>query len=246
MTDHRDTVAPSPQQPTQEATSPLNEVCDECGARMGEHIIGPGGYHPKPVTQKQPTQEALSEALDYLDFPEVPWDKIKDALLPETRNQIISLATLLDRFAAQHVTAAPVSGDALEAAHKLLGSLDMAGGWPTGNDYRRIAEALTAATDKTRREAIEECARKAEEFREPRILAMWDRPGGPPGNGWIPLTGKHVADAIRALSTPQNPGDAEASCNCPAKPGEDCPLTAAECKARRRQGGDAEAQEGEQ
>jgi hypothetical protein len=57
--------------------------------------------------------------------------------------------------------------------------------------------------------AREACAQKAEEFKEPRILAMWDRPGGPPGNGWIPLTGKHVAEAIRALSPPGSTGREE-------------------------------------
>lgn len=30
------------------------------------------------------------------------------------------------------------------------------------------------------------------------ILTMWDRPGGPPGNGYVRLTGKLVAATIRA------------------------------------------------
>jgi hypothetical protein len=47
--------------------------------------------------------------------------------------------------------------------------------------------------------ALEDAAQAADQFTEPRILAMWDRPGGPPGNGYVPLRGKHIALAIRAL-----------------------------------------------
>lgn len=37
-----------------------------------------------------------------------------------------------------------------------------------------------------------------------QILFFWARPGGPPGNGYRPLDGSHVAQAIRAL--PLQPG----------------------------------------
>lgn len=68
------------------------------------------------------------------------------------------------------------------------------------NHWRRQASlALHIALPWAREQALREAAKRAAEFTEPRILAMWSRPGGPPGNGWVPLTGKHVADAILAL-----------------------------------------------
>ncbi len=42
----------------------------------------------------------------------------------------------------------------------------------------------------------ERCARIAENF-PLKILHIYDRPGGPPGNAYVPSTGKHIADAIR-------------------------------------------------
>jgi hypothetical protein len=33
------------------------------------------------------------------------------------------------------------------------------------------------------------------------VLAMWERPGGPPGNGYRPTSGKDIAAAIRARGT---------------------------------------------
>jgi hypothetical protein len=43
----------------------------------------------------------------------------------------------------------------------------------------------------------ERCAKLAHQFPE-QILQMRDRPGGPPGNGYRPSTGKDIAAAIRS------------------------------------------------
>lgn len=47
--------------------------------------------------------------------------------------------------------------------------------------------------------AIEDAARLAEEMEE-EILIFWDRPGGPPGNGYRNTKPKDVAAAIRKLA----------------------------------------------
>lgn len=156
----------------------LDRLIKDNAWRQSMNTMG-SGDSPSP---QQPTQEALSEALDYLDFPEVPWDKIKDALLPETRNQIIALATLLDRFAAQRVTDLQRERDSetlrAQGANEVL------------NDLIRERDA---ATDKTRREgweqARETCATVAEKY-------------GDCGYGCR----DSITEDIRTLITPQNPG----------------------------------------
>lgn len=65
---------------------------------------------------------------------------------------------------------------------------------------KRDARALAAA----RTEGMEAAAKCAEQFGD-RILHMWERPGGPPGNGYRALRGADVAAAIRALAQEPQP-----------------------------------------
>lgn len=55
-------------------------------------------------------------------------------------------------------------------------------------------------------EAIEAAAKVAENF-PARLLSMWERPGGPPGNGYVNVCGQsYIAQAIRALASPSPAG----------------------------------------
>jgi hypothetical protein len=63
----------------------------------------------------------------------------------------------------------------------------------------RVIPLLGATRAESRRAAIEECARIADEYPS-TILVMWDRPDGPPGNGYVQSTPKHAAAAIRAIA----------------------------------------------
>ena len=65
-------------------------------------------------------------------------------------------------------------------------------------DLRLILDALDRAIPEAVREA---CAKVAEEY-PAEILTFWDRPGGPPGNGYRPTNGKDIAAAIRAMELP--------------------------------------------
>ena len=56
----------------------------------------------------------------------------------------------------------------------------------------RLRAALRAETER--------CAMIAAEM-PPTILQMWDRPGGPPGNGYRPIAGPDIAAAIRASAS---------------------------------------------
>ena len=49
-----------------------------------------------------------------------------------------------------------------------------------------------------RAEALEEAAAVAETYPD-RILMFWERPGGPPGNGYRPAHFADIAAAIRSL-----------------------------------------------
>ena len=64
------------------------------------------------------------------------------------------------------------------------------------SDSRTDAHAQGFAAG--RKAGLEEAAKVAEEF-PTEVLAFWDRPGGPPGNGYVPTTPKHIAQAIRTL-----------------------------------------------
>jgi hypothetical protein len=66
-------------------------------------------------------------------------------------------------------------------------------------EVERLNAALAAGPTVSEAVAAEReaCAKVADSFGQ-ALLAMWDRPGGPPGNGYTPLQGKHVAAAIRA------------------------------------------------
>jgi hypothetical protein len=66
------------------------------------------------------------------------------------------------------------------------------------NDAADAIERLTAS--QARDEIVEECAKVAE-MHPLAVLMMWDRPGGPPGNGYRPATFLDVARAIRSLKT---------------------------------------------
>lgn len=50
------------------------------------------------------------------------------------------------------------------------------------------------------REGIEDAAKIVETIPD-KILHMWERPGGPPGNGYAPTTRADIAAAIRALAS---------------------------------------------
>jgi hypothetical protein len=50
--------------------------------------------------------------------------------------------------------------------------------------------------------AMEKCAQLAERY-PAKVLQFWDRPGGPPGNGYRPATGRDIAAAIRAQIYPR-------------------------------------------
>lgn len=65
-----------------------------------------------------------------------------------------------------------------------------------------IAAAITRAVEEER----EACAKIAERMPS-TILHMWERPGGPPGNGYAPLTGKDVAAHIRARAPTKETGE---------------------------------------
>lgn len=71
--------------------------------------------------------------------------------------------------------------------------------------WRAIAAmpALAAAYQRGRLAGREEAAKLMEGFPE-RVLHMWDRPGGPPGNGYAATTNRDRAEAIRSL--PQEGG----------------------------------------
>jgi hypothetical protein len=72
-----------------------------------------------------------------------------------------------------------------------------------------VGEALRAAEDRARQEGrragLEEAA-KVVEATPTTILQFWDRPGGPPGNGYRATTGADFAAAIRALATGKDRG----------------------------------------
>ena len=55
-------------------------------------------------------------------------------------------------------------------------------------DVERVHRAVRAERER--------CAKIADEF-PLMILQIWDRPGGPPGNGYRATTGKDIAAAIR-------------------------------------------------
>lgn len=61
---------------------------------------------------------------------------------------------------------------------------------------------LPGQGDGLRERVLEEAARLMETYPD-QVLRMWDRPGGPPGNGYGPATNADRAAAIRAFSRPQ-------------------------------------------
>jgi len=72
---------------------------------------------------------------------------------------------------------------------------------------RAAAESALAALRGQVEAEREACARIADNF-PPTILQVWERPGGPPGNGYRQTNGTDIAAAIRAraaLATPARP-----------------------------------------
>ena len=77
-----------------------------------------------------------------------------------------------------------------------------------GWEREGMREIIASALQDARRAALEEAAHVAEQFGS-HILRIYSRgPGSPPGNQYVPLTGQHVADAIRcSLPSPSpSPG----------------------------------------
>ncbi len=69
-------------------------------------------------------------------------------------------------------------------------------------EHQRLAAriaALVSEREKVRGEALEEAAKVAELMPDV-VLQFWDRPGGPPGNGYRRSTFTDIATSIRALS----------------------------------------------
>lgn len=65
-----------------------------------------------------------------------------------------------------------------------------------------IAEAILAAEHAAYTRGWVACREAAAKAMEPlgtHILSIYERPGGPPGNAHVPLTGPIVAQVIRAL-----------------------------------------------
>jgi hypothetical protein len=169
------------------------------------------GDSPSP---QQPTQEDAWFAFLCQKYVQRADDRQKEMGLQYTEAETHDLAKECDRFAAQRVTAAPVSGNVWEIAQNIAdrlvhdrwrGTDDTPAYDITGSDSAfieraslEIAAALTAATDKARRETIEECALLCERF-------AYDNPPTESASD----AGYRLRDRIRALAlTPQNPGDA--------------------------------------
>ncbi len=69
------------------------------------------------------------------------------------------------------------------------------------NQARRGADAILALHPaKSYREGLEDAAIAIEMM--PEEILFWDRPGGPPGNGYRPITRADMAATIRALGEP--------------------------------------------
>jgi hypothetical protein len=99
-----------------------------------------------------------------------------------------------------------MTADHNAAAREIINSL-----WPTLPDpsVDALLIDLNAIVDRARQEGrragLEEAA-KVVEATPTTILQFWDRPGGPPGNGYRATTGADFAAAIRALATGKDRG----------------------------------------
>lgn len=95
------------------------------------------------------------------------------------------------------MTAAPKAASWAREAKQLLDLLYWSSG-PCDENLALIEVAFLAAE----RRAKEDAAHLAEQFGS-HILHIYARgPSDPPGNQYVPLTGQHVADAIRRSISP--------------------------------------------
>lgn len=85
----------------------------------------------------------------------------------------------------------PIPADVMEAAEALWGDVTLSLADAVEVLARALLSVQQAATEAERRR----CAEIARTFPE-RVLVMWERPGGPPGNGTRLATGADIADRI--------------------------------------------------
>lgn len=110
---------------------------------------------------------------------------------PELANIIDWAANEIDRLTALQ------SDDMIQ--HELIIGNEAAKQALENRRLRALGVDGPTALQSDRATILEEAAKVAENF-PARLLSMWERPGGPPGNGYVGVNGQaYIAQAIRAL-----------------------------------------------